>query len=99
MYAYGRKIFYFKHTFREYIELIGRTFKHYIYDFFKKGADKKKEENNNESDVLEQHEVVINAEKRRIELEKCMVVLESGRLLPEHMMQHLPINDQSKIMA
>ena len=99
MYAYGRKIFYFKHTFREYIELIGRTFKHYIYDFFKKDADKNEEQKNNEFDVSELHGVVINAEKRRIELEKCMVILESGRLLPEHMMQHLPINEQSKIMA
>ena len=43
--AYGYEIFYFKHTFREYLELIGRTFKHYIYDFFKdeyKNKQKKK---------------------------------------------------------
>lgn len=34
--AYGRKIFYFRHSFLEYIDLLARTFKHYLYDFTKK---------------------------------------------------------------
>jgi len=34
--TYGRKIFCFKHTLREYIELIARTLKHYFYDFLSK---------------------------------------------------------------
>jgi radical SAM superfamily enzyme YgiQ (UPF0313 family) len=34
--SYGRKIFYFKHTFGEYLELLIRTIKHYLYDFTSK---------------------------------------------------------------
>ncbi len=34
--AYGRKIFYYKHTFTEYGELLLKTFKFYLYDFTKK---------------------------------------------------------------
>ena len=38
--AYGRKIFPFKHSIREYIELIIRTVKHYMYDFTQKADPK-----------------------------------------------------------
>jgi hypothetical protein len=35
--TYGRKIFKYDHTWKEYIELVGRTLKHYLYDFTKDG--------------------------------------------------------------
>jgi hypothetical protein len=35
--TYGRKIFKYDHTPREYVELAFRTLKHYLYDFTKEG--------------------------------------------------------------
>lgn len=66
--AYGRKIFYFKHTPLEYITLIIITLKHYLYDFFKK-KDKILEERHEKEN---EHETVLNLNKRAEELEKAM---------------------------
>ncbi len=35
---YGRKIFKYDHSLKEYVELIFRTLKHYLYDFTKDGV-------------------------------------------------------------
>ncbi len=66
--AYGKKIFYFKHTFGEYIDLFIRTIKHYIYDFFQKNPDRKLTQ---KGQVLYETQVV-NINSRTEELEKCM---------------------------
>ncbi|MFC1621193.1 B12-binding domain-containing radical SAM protein [Candidatus Omnitrophota bacterium] len=68
--TYGRKIFYFKHTFKEYLELIARTFKHYLYDFTVKGkvASRKADK----SQPYFDHKNSIQ------ELEKCMEAMASS---------------------
>ena len=75
--AYGRKIFLFKHSFSEYVELISRTVGHYMYDFFV-NEDKRR---NSDEDVTSNEPVVMLGEKRRIEeLTKCMEAIEKGSL-------------------
>lgn len=73
--SYGRKIFYFKHSLKEYFELITRTLKHYFYDYLKKGKDKKplrKEKFSNEI------KTVIKSYRRVEELIKCMEAMTSS---------------------
>jgi hypothetical protein len=65
--AYGKKIFYFKHTFGEYIDLFIRTIKHYMYDFFQKGKDRRFTQKGQA--LYETH--VVNINSRTEELEKC----------------------------
>ena len=74
--SYGRKIFYFKHTFKEYIELFHRTVKHYLYDFTK---TKKKETSLATKKSLKPNKY-IDYEQRPVELEKCMAAMESTRV-------------------
>jgi len=65
--AYNKKIFYFKHSLREYLELAARTLKHYLYDFTRKRS--------NFSDTPEHiniSHVFFTDEQRRSELKKCM---------------------------
>ena len=67
--AYGKKIFYFKHTFGEYIDLFIRTIKHYLYDLFQKGEGVKL----TQLSKIETSGDRTWAESSRIEqLEKCM---------------------------
>ncbi|MFH1369586.1 MAG: radical SAM protein [Elusimicrobiota bacterium] len=68
--SYGRKIFYYRHTPLEYLELIGRTLKHYFYDFLKKGSDKK------ETAVEKPEGNILTRNFNRIEeLRKCFEVM------------------------
>lgn len=67
--AYGKKIFYFKHTFTEYLDLFYRTIKHYLYDFFQKSDDDKLTQ---KSKTLKTPEVKFQGNVRVQELEKCM---------------------------
>jgi len=70
--SYGRKIFYFKHTLKEYVELILKTLKHYLYDFTKKKEPEKK-------DITEEIHAFAEADRKR-ELEKCMSAIEGCRI-------------------
>lgn len=72
--SYGRKIFYFKHSFKEYIELIGRTLKHYVYDFLRKDSQSEKSE---VQIVIDDGKSNIDAINRIVELEKCMNAMAS----------------------
>jgi hypothetical protein len=65
LYAYGKKIFYFKHTIIEYVELFIRTFKHYLYDFTK-GEQKI------ESKSVPIEKFVLSEEERNRKLNDCM---------------------------
>ncbi|KAF0135278.1 MAG: radical SAM protein [Candidatus Saganbacteria bacterium] len=77
--TYGRKIFYFKHTLREYVELIVRTLKHYFYDFLSKSSQ----------DVVGKKGIAgqtiriqnKNRYDRIIELEKCMEAMAKNTLV------------------
>jgi anaerobic magnesium-protoporphyrin IX monomethyl ester cyclase len=73
--TYGRKIFYFKHTTKEYFELIIRTLKHYFYDFLIKETEDKK--NDKISEVKNMSFNKINVIK---ELQKCMEVMASSNI-------------------
>ncbi|MBU0682798.1 MAG: hypothetical protein KJ864_00705, partial [Candidatus Omnitrophica bacterium] len=73
--AYGKKIFYFKHTFFEYFELLGRTLKHYIYDFLK---GEKKDMCKEKQEKINKCETVLAEKERKEELEKCMEAMETG---------------------
>ena len=75
--TYGRKIFYFKHTFREYIELIMRTLKHYIYDFLRKDSKDGKAQSQN---ISENREGAFKKMNRIEELEKCMNIMASSNI-------------------
>jgi anaerobic magnesium-protoporphyrin IX monomethyl ester cyclase len=68
LYAYGKKIFYFKHTIIEYVELFIRTFKHYLYDFTK-GEKKIK----TKSVPIEKF--VLSEEERNRKLNDCMEIM------------------------
>ncbi|MFA5147138.1 MAG: radical SAM protein [Candidatus Omnitrophota bacterium] len=65
--TYGRKIFYFRHTLKEYIELVIRTFRHYLYDFTKEKSAPERAG----TQAKGRHALLSDAE-RRDELEKCM---------------------------
>lgn len=67
--TYGRKIFYFKHSLREYFELIVRTFKHYLYDFTKNKTLKTAKSGQG---VSEKCAVLLSEEERKDKLDKCM---------------------------
>lgn len=71
---YGRKIFYFKHTLTEYIELIIRTFKHYLYDFT--GKEKGDREDFKNQSMCEPKEP-LDRKARIVELEKCLEAMSS----------------------
>lgn len=74
MHAYGTKIFPFRHSPLEYVELIKRTTRHFLYDLTRK--------NTSGSLVLEELGASSKAltEQERLEaLEKCMAALETGR--------------------
>lgn len=72
--SYGRKIFYFKHTFLEYVELIVRTLKHHLYDFTRK-------EKIDKSDIKDKSKnrvsKIFDYKTKPIELKKCMEAMES----------------------
>lgn len=67
--AYGRKIFYFKHTLAEYIDLVMRTFRHYLYDFTKDGETGSRP---HKSGSVNTPRVRLTERARAAELNKCM---------------------------
>ena len=67
----GIVIFPFKRSPFEYVELVYRSFKHYLFDFMSKKLTKQTVEKENEVTVL-------NMESRRDELKKCLEAM-SGR--------------------
>ncbi|UCD54996.1 MAG: radical SAM protein [Candidatus Omnitrophota bacterium] len=73
--AYGRKIFYFKHTLAEYLDLVIRTFKHYLYDF-----TRRKNAPSGAKGAWRLDEAPIDEEERRTELNKCMDAMERGKI-------------------
>lgn len=75
--TYGRKIFYFEHTFGEYFGLIVRTFKHYFYDFLKKDTDKKYY---TKGTILKDAKTILEKKNRIKELEKCMEAMASSNI-------------------
>lgn len=74
--SYGRKIFYFKHTFKEYIELIDRTVKHYLYDFTRTNKNDTAQAKNESLGK----DKIIDYGQRTVELEKCMTAMERTRV-------------------
>jgi radical SAM superfamily enzyme YgiQ (UPF0313 family) len=73
--AYGKKIFYFKHTLGEYIDLFIRTIKHYLYDFFQKSQDNKLTQKSSASGSTSR---TLKETSRIEELEKCMEAMTSS---------------------
>ncbi|RQV93781.1 radical SAM protein [bacterium] len=69
IHTYGKKIFYFKHTFKEYIDLFIRTFRHYMYDFF--GKERNSEQLPKKKDLYRPKKMG-DIYTRTEELEKCM---------------------------
>jgi radical SAM superfamily enzyme YgiQ (UPF0313 family) len=67
--AYGRKIFYFRHTFKEYFELIVRSFRHYLYDFMRK---KEKDKPGESGRRVSSDKCFLTDAERKIELKRCM---------------------------
>lgn len=72
--AYGKKIFYFKHTLGEYIDLFIRTIKHYMYDFFQKGEESGQLQQRRCSHATNTAENILSSTE---ELEKCMEAMTS----------------------
>lgn len=73
--SYGRKMFYFKHTPREYLELIAKTIKYFLFtDFSKKKKNKTKSDN-----LAKINGIPLTEERRKEELEKCIKALEAGK--------------------
>jgi hypothetical protein len=66
--TYGRKIFRFRHSPAEYIELILRTMRHYLYDFTKKDAG---EAPKGKATKRADTHVCMNDQERIREFEKC----------------------------
>ena len=81
VWAYGRKIFYFKHSFKEYIELVNRTVKHYLYDFTKTA----KRETTPAIGNLLKPTKHIDYEQRAVDLEKCTAAMENARIYSKSM--------------
>ena len=75
--AYGKKIFYFKHTLKEYIELLIRTVKHYRYDFTK--GKKEKEYLIRKKSAVQDKKAVVDVNKVE-KLEKCMEAMASSNV-------------------
>jgi len=73
--SYGRKIFYFKHSLLEYIELISKTIKYFLFSDFSKKGNKKIPEYGGEV-----NDFTLTEERRKEELEKCMKALESRKI-------------------
>lgn len=74
MHAYGTKIFPFGHSPLEYVELVRRTVRHFLYDLTRK--------NTAGSLVLEELDTVskvLTEQERLGEMEKCMNALEAGK--------------------
>ena len=80
--SFGRKIFFFRHTPVEYVELIIKTVKHYLYDFFKKESERSPSPRLRTPNETER---MPRRGQRSAELEKCMEVMSKGSLhvLPE----------------
>lgn len=74
MSSYSRKIFYFRHTFMEYLELIIRTFRHYLYDFT--GKEKGASGDSKNKSVRLPNEA-LDYKIRIGELEKCLEAMSS----------------------
>lgn len=91
--SYGRKIFYFKHSFYEYFELIGRTLKHYIYDFMNKNTQKKVK---SAKDSASMGKGLFGKKGRIRELEKCMEAMARTTLYNTGTIPLDSTNDKSK---
>jgi len=77
--AYGRKIFYFKHTIADYIELIIRTVKHYLYDYTKNKNTPSKVKSS-----VKIKNVALSDVEQRNELQKCMDAMAASRIYRGH---------------
>jgi anaerobic magnesium-protoporphyrin IX monomethyl ester cyclase len=75
--AYGKKIFYFKHTMSEYVDLFIRTIKHYLYDFFQKSDGNKLTQKGR---ILTEIKTESQKRSRIEELEKCMEAMSSSHI-------------------
>lgn len=75
--AYGRKIFYFRHSFGEYFGLVAKTFKQYLFDCTKQKKDKKSISKNKGA---EENKRFSDYTIRAVELEKCMKAMEGAGL-------------------
>lgn len=73
--AYGRHIFYFKHSPREFLDLIVRTIRHYLFDYTKKEPDSSASKGRHDR----RRDFALEEKRRRDELEKCMRVLSDYR--------------------
>jgi len=73
--AYGRKIFWFKRSLKDYLELFIRTVKHYLYDYTKKKKDLPKAKI-----PVETGYTPLSDAQRKSQLRKCMDALASSRI-------------------
>ena len=74
--AYGRKIFWFRHSVNEYVELISITVRHYLYDFFR-SEDKRRDAGG--GTISNELRMVVGEKRRVEELEKCMEAIVIGK--------------------
>lgn len=74
---YGKKIFYFKHSPKEYLELIYKTIKYFLFSDFSKKAKKKPREKDALPAIFGNE---LTEERRKVELEKCMKALETHKI-------------------
>ena len=75
--AYGKKIFYFKHTLGEYIDLFIRTIRHYLYDFFQVSEENKLTQ---KSKTLNEGHLGQSPRWKIQELEKCLEAMTGSQL-------------------
>jgi len=81
IYSYGRKIFYFKHSPIEYIELFIKTIKHYLYDFTNNNEKKKMPECEILDGVVRFHPARKLSNTKRIEkLNECMRAMSQSNI-------------------
>lgn len=71
--AYGRKIFYYRHTPKEYIELVSKTARHFFNDFLMKKKGK-----SHPMDIRGHRDQRVESSGRLAELEKCIAAMTGG---------------------
>ena len=77
MFAYGKNIFYFKHSPIEYVELIARTLKHYLYDFT---GSSKKDKKEVELEKPKEDSIILSDKVRMQEFTKCLTEMSNGSI-------------------
>ena len=70
--SYGRKIFYFRHSLIEYLDLLVRTFRHYRYDYTRKIEVNKISK---QQLVVNRNTSYFSQQEKARQLQKCMEVL------------------------